>query len=307
MISRETKNILLSAVLIFLIPANARTEEIKIFAGEITADRVNIRSGPNLNFEVIYTCNRGDKIIICGEQYEWYKIKLPEGVVLYISKDFIDNQNNTFIVKTDDVNIRAGAGLEYNIAGQLSKGDKVETITEAGAWYGIKAPKKCFGWVYKKYIKFYATAEQYELELKRKEDASKNYTQLITNYAQELKKDFASMQLDLVLSDFEKFMLAYPDSPEAKLSQEKIGEINLKLAEIAHVKAKTSLKEAEQEFKSAKKILDGKIAIMQQIEAVKDTPKQEEPIAKGTIRDVGIILNRPARYKLCDGDRKSVV
>jgi uncharacterized protein YgiM (DUF1202 family) len=282
--------------------ANVRAEEAKSFAGEITADRVNVRSGPHLNFEIIYTCNRGDKIIIIGEQYDWYKIKLPESAILYISKEFIDNKNNTFIVKADDVNIRAGTGLEYNIVGQLLKGDKIDIITETGAWYGIKAPKGCFGWIYKKYIKFYATVDQYELELKRKEAASENYTKLVTNYAQELKKDFTYMRLDVIRADFEKFILSYPDSPEARLSQEKIDKINLKSAEIENMKAKAMLKEAEQEFKSAKKILDEKIALIQQIEVAKDTPKKEEPIARGIIRDVGIILNRPARYKLCEGN-----
>ncbi|MBM3252661.1 MAG: hypothetical protein FJZ16_00215 [Candidatus Omnitrophica bacterium] len=288
-------------LLSFLGTINAN--EDKSFIGEITADRVNVRAGPDLNFEVIHSLNRGDKITITDKQYDWYKIKLPESCILYINKEYISKEVDNFIVKVNNVNVRAGASFEFNVVGKLSKEDKIEIVSEHGQWYGIKAPLSCFGWINSRYVRFYATVEQHQQEINKVNAARKTYSKILADYAEELKKDIFDMKTDLIRSDLEKFILDYPDVPEAKLAQEKINEINLKLAEIEHLKAKERLKQAEQEFKFAEKIIDEKISVINKIEAVKNSIRKESPVAMGVIEDVGVVLHRPAKYKLCDNNK----
>lgn len=289
-------------LLSFSVAANG--QENKPFIGEITADRVNVRAGPDLNFEIIYSFDKGQKIEVKEQRFGWYRVVLPQECILYINKEFVSREKNNYIVKADGVNVRSGAGFEFNVVGQLSKGSKVEVIREEDKWYGIKATPDCSGWVNSKYLRFYETIEKYQLDIVREELARENYSKILSNYTKELKQNLSDMKLELVRADFEKFLVDYPDTPQAKLSQEKIDEINLKLLEIEHLKAKESLKEAQQEFREAKKLIDEKISHIDNITKLKANIKKDPPAYIGIIEDVGILWNRPARYKLCNENKE---
>ncbi len=279
-------------------------QENKPFIGEITSDRVNVRAGPDLNFEIIYSLDKGQKIEVKEEQFGWYRIQLPEECVLYINKEFVSKDADNYLAKAEGVNVRSGAGFEFNVVGQLSKGSKIEVIREELKWYGIKATPDCSGWVNSKYIRFYETMEKYKLDLARKEAAGKNYSKILSNYTRELKQNISDMKLEPIRADFERFLVDYPDTPQAKLAQEKIDEINLKLLEIEHLKTRESLKEARQEFREAKRLIDEKISLIDNIAQIKTNVRKDPPAYVGTIEDVGILWNRPARHKLCNENKE---
>ncbi len=271
------------------------------FLGEVTADKVNVRAGPNLNFEVIYQFNKGDLITITQSQYNWYKLKLPSSCILFVNKKFLKKKSDgSYAVKGSNVNIRTGAGLNFNVVGQISKKDKVNVVSTSSEWYGINACENCFGWIYAKYVKFHSTLKEYEAQIKRKEDAKISYQKLLKKYNNELKKDIDKMKLGLISTEFEKFIHKYADLNEADEAKKKIDEINLKSVEIEHLKAQKRLEAAEQEFKDAKKIIDEKISLINKIDTVREEEKKKPPLATGIVEDVGIIINRPAAHKLCD-------
>jgi uncharacterized protein YgiM (DUF1202 family) len=47
--------------------------------------------------------------------------------------------NDTYIVNVDTLNVRKGAGADYELAGQLTKGTRVEVLNNSGQWWKIKA------------------------------------------------------------------------------------------------------------------------------------------------------------------------
>ncbi len=55
-------------------------------------------------------------------------------------------------VVADNVNIRAGQGLNFEIIGQLNKGGRVAVLAEADGWHKIKLPKQALCFVHKDYI-----------------------------------------------------------------------------------------------------------------------------------------------------------
>ncbi len=55
-------------------------------------------------------------------------------------------------VKAEILNIREGAGTQYNVVGQVKKGDKVTTISESNGWTEIETENGTKGFVATKYL-----------------------------------------------------------------------------------------------------------------------------------------------------------
>ena len=130
------------------------------FAGSIMGNDVNIRAGQNLNFEVIFQVNEGDKVIILDKEGDWYKIQVPEGAFAYVHHDLLDVEMNKGTVKGDNVNLRAGAGTNYTILGQVNKPDTVEVIDKIDDWYMVKPPQAAVAWVNVDFVTRYLTLEK---------------------------------------------------------------------------------------------------------------------------------------------------
>lgn len=55
-------------------------------------------------------------------------------------------------VNTETLNIREGAGKEYNVVGQVNKGEKVNALSESGSWTQIETETGLTGFVATKYL-----------------------------------------------------------------------------------------------------------------------------------------------------------
>lgn len=55
-------------------------------------------------------------------------------------------------VNTETLNIREGAGKEYNVVGQVNKGDKVNALSESGSWTQIETETGLTGFVATKFL-----------------------------------------------------------------------------------------------------------------------------------------------------------
>lgn len=55
-------------------------------------------------------------------------------------------------VNTETLNIRENAGKQYNVVGQVNKGDKVTTISESNGWTEIETENGTKGFVATKYL-----------------------------------------------------------------------------------------------------------------------------------------------------------
>lgn len=55
-------------------------------------------------------------------------------------------------VNTETLNVRDGAGKEYNVVGQVNKGDKVTALSESDSWTQIETETGLTGFVATKYL-----------------------------------------------------------------------------------------------------------------------------------------------------------
>ncbi|MBI3991429.1 MAG: SH3 domain-containing protein [Candidatus Omnitrophica bacterium] len=142
---------------------NAFAEEPP-FAAIVSGENVNMRSGPDLNFEIIGKLNRKKKLVVTGKKEGWYKVQLPADILSYIHKDYLDVEGAVGKVKGDRVNIRCGAGENFTILGQINNGESVAILGKKGEWWEIKPLKEAAGWVHSDFVQFYAKVDDYIAE-----------------------------------------------------------------------------------------------------------------------------------------------
>lgn len=150
--------------------AETQGQEFFPFLAEVTSDRVNVRAGQSANFEKLCMVNKGDEVVVLEHAYGWYKIELPREATSFIISKYVEPVGRLYgLITNDRINIRAGAGINYSVLGQLNKGDKVRIVERQEEWYKIRPVKESFGWVSDQFLTFKSNAvvdssDQNELE-----------------------------------------------------------------------------------------------------------------------------------------------
>ncbi len=136
--------------------------------GKVTADRVNVRSGPSLSYDILTKSNKNDVVFIVARDKEWCQIQLSEDTSLWIHEKLLKQDGETGVVLKEGVNIRAKPSIKSSIVCQLQKGDVVQLRDKKYEWWKIKAPAHAFGWLHGKFIEHYLSFETYQ-KLQREE------------------------------------------------------------------------------------------------------------------------------------------
>jgi len=132
------------------------------FSGRINSDNINLRSGPNTNYESLDSLSKNTKVKVVAEKFGWYKIAPPKSTAYFISADYVKKSSpGEGIITGDNVNIRAKPGLSATIIGSLKQGVKIEIKNVHGGWYEIYAPENSvYAWVFKKFITYDPPAQE---------------------------------------------------------------------------------------------------------------------------------------------------
>ena len=133
----------------------ASAQQTYPYLGEVTGDRVNVRSGQSANFERLCQLDKGDEVLVLEKEYSWYKIQLPASAKSYVHKKYVQylGQNAGGII-ADSVNIRAGAGIHHTVVGQLEQGEQIFIEEESEDWYRIQPVIDSYGWIAEEFVKF---------------------------------------------------------------------------------------------------------------------------------------------------------
>ena len=102
------------------------------FLAEVSKESVNVRAGPNTNFEKIDKLSKGSRVVVLGRSYEWYKIQPLPTTKAYIRSDYLNiiKGRGMAIVLGDNVNIRCSANSEAASLGEVKKGTLVKVLEE---------------------------------------------------------------------------------------------------------------------------------------------------------------------------------
>jgi N-acetylmuramoyl-L-alanine amidase len=126
-------------------------QPVKVLLGEAKEDMVNVRTGANINFESISQLEKGEAVEIIGEQYDWYKIRLPKSTTCYVSEKFLILLSDSELAQVigSNVNIRSKPNLNSAVLGKLDEGSTVKIRSKSPDYLEIDCPEDVTGWVMK--------------------------------------------------------------------------------------------------------------------------------------------------------------
>ena len=131
--------------------------------GTVTADALNVRSGPSTSYSITTKLYKGDKVEILETSNGWHKIKASNGKIGWVSGDYIKvssgstSQPSTSTTKATvtatSLNVRSGAGTSYSVITKLPKGTVVDVLESASnGWKKIKTSGGTTGWASGDYL-----------------------------------------------------------------------------------------------------------------------------------------------------------
>ncbi len=111
----------------------------------VLLEHVNLRARPSLTSEVVGQVNYGDVLMAKKFKEEWVKVVPPPTLDLWVHQTFLENDQ----VSVATLNVRAGAGINFNIVGQLKRGMKIKSRGTFGEWVKIEPPASASLWVHR--------------------------------------------------------------------------------------------------------------------------------------------------------------
>lgn len=134
--------------------------------GTVTANVLNVRSGPGTNNKKIGATYKGDVLEILDSSKGWYKVRLSNGQEGWVSGNYLNvtTSSNTSVaeasktivtkgkVTANVLNVRSGVGTQHSIVGKLQKNTVVDVLDSSNGWYKVKLSNGQEGWCSGDYI-----------------------------------------------------------------------------------------------------------------------------------------------------------
>ncbi len=111
----------------------------------------NIRSGPGLNYDLIWKVDKFFPVEILKKSGKWYKFKDFESETGWIYKDNLKTIK-TIITLKKKCNIRSGPGLKNRVIFTAEKGVAFKVIKTKGDWINILHADGDKGWIHKSIV-----------------------------------------------------------------------------------------------------------------------------------------------------------
>lgn len=110
---------------------------------KVKNDRVNLRAKPNLQSETVDQASAGQILEVRSVDDQWVQVVPPDTTDFWVHKEFV--VDDTVLVTR--LNVRSGAGINYNVVGSFLKGDKVQRRGSFGEWLKVAPPADASLWV----------------------------------------------------------------------------------------------------------------------------------------------------------------
>jgi uncharacterized protein YgiM (DUF1202 family) len=123
----------------------------------ISATRLNLRSEPSTDAEVITQLKFGDKVVCEGENDEWMKVRYND-TLGYLKADYTSKSmvfkpvTETVFVKSNTLNLRSEPSTESQIVAKLSKNSLLARIGIGDQWSKVVTSAGIKGYVSSEYL-----------------------------------------------------------------------------------------------------------------------------------------------------------
>ncbi len=105
--------------------------------GVVSADVLNVRSGPSTDYNRIAKLVAGNRLSVTGSSGDWYLISL-QGQTGYVASSYVTiEQTKTGYVSADVLNVRSQPNVSSDRIAQLNYGAQITILGEVSGWYQI--------------------------------------------------------------------------------------------------------------------------------------------------------------------------
>jgi uncharacterized protein YgiM (DUF1202 family) len=114
----------------------------------IGKEKVNVRSGPGLNNNVLFTAHLGYPLQVVERKGDWARFKDWAGNTGWVYRPLLADIPTAVVLK-ENVNVRRGPGLRHRVVTQVDKGEVYRIFDHNGKWLkiGYYLEKEEIGWI----------------------------------------------------------------------------------------------------------------------------------------------------------------
>ena len=116
---------------------------------KVLKNNCNLRAKALVTSEVVGQVSANDILAAKTMDQDWVEVVPPASVDLWVLGDYV---KDGAINCSQKVNVRAGAGINFNIVGQLPQGEKVKVRGTHSEWVKIAPPPVCSLWIYRSLV-----------------------------------------------------------------------------------------------------------------------------------------------------------
>lgn len=117
---------------------------------QVMVDKLNVRSGPGLDYTVISKVTAETKLPVLAVQDRWYQVQLPNGQTGWVAGWYVQPLSNSasHIESTvTNLNVRTGPAQTYEVITRINPGNSYPVLAQNGQWYQIRLTDGTTGWV----------------------------------------------------------------------------------------------------------------------------------------------------------------
>jgi SH3-like domain-containing protein len=116
----------------------------------VVKDGVNLRSGPDTKYEVLFQLPKGYPLKVLSRKGKWIKVSDYENDRGWIYAGLV-SKNRYVIVKVKEGNVRSGPGTNFDKIGKVSRDVILKSTERKGDWLKVVHPQLT-GWVHKQLV-----------------------------------------------------------------------------------------------------------------------------------------------------------
>ena len=116
----------------------------------VVKDGVNLRSGPETKYEVLFQLPKGYPLKVLARKGKWLKVSDYENDRGWIYKTLVA-KTPYVIVKVKEGNVRSGPGTRYDKIGKVYRDVMLRRTDRRGDWLKVVHPQLT-GWVHKQLV-----------------------------------------------------------------------------------------------------------------------------------------------------------
>ncbi|UCF89991.1 MAG: SH3 domain-containing protein [Desulfobacterales bacterium] len=113
----------------------------------VSAPVANIRSGPGIDYAVLWKVEKYHPIFILKKSDSWYQFRDFEDDRGWVHASLVANIA-AVITKSDKCNIRSGPGSDFEILFTVEKGVPFKVLERQGSWIHIEHADGDQGWIH---------------------------------------------------------------------------------------------------------------------------------------------------------------